>query len=95
MTPAAFASWLLTALEPDTWYTPEQAARKFQLAGATANPERILASATTARWLEWHPGDDAFCVASRCWWPRPKPWPTVQIASKSPVVAPAPGGHGA
>ena len=95
MTPSAFASWLMTVLGTDKWYEPEQAARAFRLAGAKADPSKIIASAQRAGWLEWHPGNDAFCIPSVCW-PRPKPLPhRTDALNQNTPPPPAMWGRGA
>ncbi|MBF9140814.1 hypothetical protein [Hymenobacter properus] len=74
MTPAQLASWLLAHLDTDVWLTEATLSRR--LAGIQHHhftAPGLLGAVKRAGWVEQHPAyADTFCIASRCWLPKPK-----------------------
>lgn len=67
--PAALATALLSALEPDKFYSPANARRRFAVAGVVCPPDTVLDAARAVGWIVDYPSRDELIVPAFCWLP--------------------------
>ena len=67
--PVAVATVLLSALEPDKFYSPDNAARRFRLAGLGAAQQGVLSAARAAGWVVDYPDRNELVIPAFCWLP--------------------------